>query len=142
MHGQQNVKKEPNIVNVIKSSRLAGHVVRMDGNELPKRIVLDKSGGQGGRGRPKSRWIDGVEEDARKVSCRNCGRMYTIEVADDICLRKPRPKQGCRADDDGDESTLFTIPEKHFSFAPAFMMQALWKLTCTFGTLNSSEYIL
>jgi hypothetical protein len=32
---------EPNIVTVIKSSRLrwAGHVVRMDDNELPKKIL-------------------------------------------------------------------------------------------------------
>jgi len=43
----------------------------MDENELPKKIVLDKPGGQGGRGRPKSRWTDEVEEDARKVGCRN-----------------------------------------------------------------------
>jgi hypothetical protein len=26
-----------------------------------------------------------------------CGRMPRIEVADDICLRRPRPIQGCRA---------------------------------------------
>jgi len=29
------------------------------------------SGGQRGRGRPKSRWINGVEEDARKLGCKN-----------------------------------------------------------------------
>jgi hypothetical protein len=28
-------------------------------------------GGKRGRGRPKSRWIDGVEEDARQLGCRN-----------------------------------------------------------------------
>jgi hypothetical protein len=28
------------------------------------------------------------------------GRMLRIEVADDICLRRQRPTQGCRADDD------------------------------------------
>jgi len=51
--------------------------------------------------------------------------MYRIEVADDICLRRPRPTQGCKAGDDGDESTLCTIPEKRISFAPVFMIQAL-----------------
>jgi hypothetical protein len=31
------------------------------------------------------------------------GRMPRIEVADDIYLRRPRPTQGCRADDDDDD---------------------------------------
>ena len=29
--------------------------------------------------------------------------MPRIEVAGDICLRRPRPTQGCRADDDDDD---------------------------------------
>jgi len=29
--------------------------------------------------------------------------MPRIEVADDICLRRPRPTQGCRADVDDDD---------------------------------------
>jgi len=43
----------------------------MDENELPEKISWAKPGVQRGRGRQKSRWIDGVEEDARKLSCRN-----------------------------------------------------------------------
>jgi len=31
------------------------------------------------------------------------GRMPRIEVAGDIYLRRPRPTQGCRADDDDDD---------------------------------------
>jgi hypothetical protein len=64
---------EPNVVNVIKSSRLrwAGHVVRMDEKELPKKILLTNPGGKRGRGQPKLRWIDGVEEEAKKLGCRN-----------------------------------------------------------------------
>ena len=45
--------------------------MRMDENELPKEILWTIPGGQRGRGRPKSSWIDVVEEDARKLSCRN-----------------------------------------------------------------------
>jgi len=45
--------------------------VRMDGNELRLNILWTNPGGQRGRGRPKSRWIDGVEEDAKKMGCRN-----------------------------------------------------------------------
>ena len=40
-------------------------------NELPKRILCTNRGGQRGRGRSKSRWIDGVEEDVSKLGCRN-----------------------------------------------------------------------
>ena len=65
---------EPNIVNIIKSSRLrwAGHVVRADENELPENMLCTNPGGQRERGRPKSKLIDGVEEDASKLGCRNC----------------------------------------------------------------------
>jgi len=64
---------EPNIVNVIKSITLrwVGHVVRMDQNEIPKKILWTNPGGQRGSGRKKSRWIDGVNEDARKMGCKN-----------------------------------------------------------------------
>jgi len=64
---------EPNIVTVIKSSTLrwAANVVRMDENELRLKILWTNPGGQRGRGRPKSRWIDGVDEDARKMGCKN-----------------------------------------------------------------------
>jgi hypothetical protein len=53
---------KPNIVNVIKSSKLrwAGHVVQMDEGEIPKKIWTNP-GGQQEHGRPKSRWIDGVD---------------------------------------------------------------------------------
>ena len=50
---------------------MGSHVVRMEDNDLPKRILWTNPGEQRGRGRPKSRWIDGVEEDARKLGCRN-----------------------------------------------------------------------
>ena len=45
--------------------------MRMDDNELPKKILWTNPVGQRGRGRPKSRWIDGVQEDANKLGCRN-----------------------------------------------------------------------
>jgi hypothetical protein len=34
-------------------------------------LLCINPGDQRGRGRLKSRWIDGVEEDARKLGCRN-----------------------------------------------------------------------
>jgi len=47
--------------------------------------------------------IDGVEEDTRKLGFRDWGWKRRVEVAGDICLRRPRPTQGCRADDDYDD---------------------------------------
>jgi hypothetical protein len=34
-----------------------------------KKIITSNPGEQRGRGRPKLRWIDGVEEDARRLAC-------------------------------------------------------------------------
>jgi len=48
--------------------------------------------------RPESRWIDGVEEDAKNLACRNW-----LADAQDICLERPRFTQNCRADDDDDD---------------------------------------
>jgi hypothetical protein len=52
----EELYNEPNTV--IKSNRVrwAGHVVRMDENELPEKILWTNPGGQRGRGRPKSRY--------------------------------------------------------------------------------------
>ena len=64
---------ESNIINIIKISRLrwAGHIVRMEENECNKRLINSNPGGQGGGGRPKLRCMDGVENDLRKITCRN-----------------------------------------------------------------------
>ena len=87
---------EPIIGNVIKSSRLRweGHVVRMDDKELPKKILWTNTGGHRGRGRPKSRWIDGVEEDARNLGCRNWLADAQGRGRWRICLRRSKPHPG------------------------------------------------
>ena len=65
--------KDSDIINFIKINRLrwAGHVAWMDDKEIIKRILNSNPGGQRGRGRPKLRWIDGVEHDLRKIRCKN-----------------------------------------------------------------------
>jgi hypothetical protein len=45
--------------------------VQTDENELPEKILWTNPGGQRGRGQPKSKWIDRVEEDTREIGCRN-----------------------------------------------------------------------
>jgi hypothetical protein len=48
----EELYSEPNIVNVLRSSRLswACHVVRMDEDELPKKILRTNPGSQRGHG--------------------------------------------------------------------------------------------
>jgi len=51
--------------------RLFNYFIIFGSNKLTKKIVRKSPGVQRGRGRPKSRWIDGVEKDAQKLACRN-----------------------------------------------------------------------
>ena len=66
-------------------------------------------GGQQGRGRLNSRWIDGVESGASKLGCRN----WRVAVQDSgrwrQFLRRPRSTQGCRAEDADDVGVLLAI---------------------------------
>jgi hypothetical protein len=60
-------------VKFCKLSRLrwAGHVIRQDDDDLSKRVFHSEPGGKRPRGRPRLRWIDGVEEDIARLGCRN-----------------------------------------------------------------------
>jgi hypothetical protein len=42
------------------------------------------------------------------------GWMPRIEATGDICLRRPRPTQGCRADDDDDDDDNINIISNKF----------------------------
>ena len=60
------------IVRFIKSRRIAwlGHVMRMDGKRTPNRILRWKPIGTRTRGRPRKRWIAGIEEDLQIMEVR------------------------------------------------------------------------
>ena len=60
------------IVRFIKSRRIAwlGHVMRMDDKRTPKRILEWKPLGTRTRGRPRKRWIEGIEEDLQIMGVR------------------------------------------------------------------------
>ena len=60
--------KKPTIIETIGLNRLLcfGHVQRMEGNRIPKR-VLHMNLGTRLRGRPNNRWHDEVIEDGRIV---------------------------------------------------------------------------
>ena len=47
-----------------------GHVTRMDGGRMPRRILEWKPMGRRIRGRPRKRWIEDVEEDIQTMGIR------------------------------------------------------------------------
>jgi hypothetical protein len=62
--------KSKDIVTVIKIRRLEwlGHVIRMNETGSVKKILEGKLEGRRGRGQPRLRWINDVEDDLRKLS--------------------------------------------------------------------------
>ena len=74
--------------------------MQMHENKLPKNILWIHPGGQLECGRPKSKWIDVVEEDTRKLGCRN----WRVDAQDTgrsrHLLEEVKATQGCRTDDD------------------------------------------
>jgi hypothetical protein len=54
--------KEPTIIETIRLNRLLwfGHVQRMEGNRIPKRVLCMKLGTTRLRGRPRNRWQNEV----------------------------------------------------------------------------------
>ena len=64
---------EPNIIAIVKCNRLrwAGHLVRMDPNRAPRKLFENDPEGRRGVGRPKTRWIDGVQADLRALNINN-----------------------------------------------------------------------
>jgi len=64
--------KYADIVRFVKSKRMAwlGHVMRMEGKKIPKRVLEWKSTGRRNRGRPRKRWIEDIEEDMQIMGIR------------------------------------------------------------------------
>jgi hypothetical protein len=64
------------IVRFIKSRRMAWlcHVMRMDDKRTHKTILQWKPIGTSTRGRPRKRWIAGIEEDLQIMGVRRWGK--------------------------------------------------------------------
>ena len=63
------VLKKPTAIETVRLNRLCwfGHVQRMEGNRIPKRVLYMNLGTTRLRGRSRNRWQDEVGEDGRTV---------------------------------------------------------------------------
>ena len=82
---------QPSIMEVIRKRRMkwTGHILRMEEIRNPKRIFNYKPEGRRSKGRPKRRWVDGLEEDLHMAGLNLNGktdgrhRMTLEEIAKD-----------------------------------------------------------
>jgi len=60
--------KKPTVIETVRLNRLCwfGHVQRVEGNRIPKRVLYMNFGTTRLRGRPKNRWQDEVRDDGRR----------------------------------------------------------------------------
>jgi len=67
-----DLMKNADIVRFVKSKRMVwlGHVMRMEGKRIPKRVLEWKQTGRRSRGRPRKKWIENIEEDIQIMGIR------------------------------------------------------------------------
>ena len=83
---------EPNIVAIVKYNRLrwAGHVARMQESRAPRKLFDRDPDGRRSVGRPKMRWIDGVQADLRTLRVRNWRTQAQDRVSWNNLLKQAR----------------------------------------------------
>jgi hypothetical protein len=61
--------KDEDIITFIKLGwlRWTGHAIRMEEDRSAKRTLISNPGSARGRGRPKIRWEDGVDDDSKAI---------------------------------------------------------------------------
>ena len=64
--------KNADIVRFVKGKRMVwlGHVMRMEGKRIPKRVLEWKPTGRRNRERPRKRWIEDIKEDIQIMGIR------------------------------------------------------------------------
>jgi hypothetical protein len=71
-HELNDLIKNADTVRYVKSKRMAwlGHVMRMEGERIPKRVLEWKTMGRRNRGRPRKRRIEYIEKDVQIMEIR------------------------------------------------------------------------
>jgi hypothetical protein len=71
-HELNDLTKNADIVRYVKSKRMAwlGHVMRMEGERIPKRLLEWKPMGRRNRGRTRKRCIEYIEKDIQIMGIR------------------------------------------------------------------------
>ncbi|KAJ4444925.1 hypothetical protein ANN_06724 [Periplaneta americana] len=85
----QKLYKDSSIVTDIKIRRLEwlGHIIRMDNNNIPKRLLDATLSGKRRAGRPKLRWLDDVQDDLVKAGIKRW-RRRALEREDGAAILK------------------------------------------------------
>ena len=95
----QNMYKAPDIIADIKSKRIRwiGHVQRMDSTRACFKIFNGKPEGKRTSGRPKKRYLDGIEEDLKQLEVRGWRRKAADRDEWRTVVEKAKALKGCCA---------------------------------------------
>jgi len=90
--------KNTDIVRFVKSKRMAwlGHVMRMEGKRIPKRVLEWKPTGRRNRGRPRKRWIENIEEDIQIMGIRGWRKLCKERAGGKKITEKAKTHSGLK----------------------------------------------
>ena len=99
---KHSLYKEPNIVEDVKIRRLewAGHIIRMEEERIPKKVLNGNFHTTRPVGRPRTRWADVVQREALQLlGTRGWRRRAANRDEWKRLMGRPRPGRGCSAID-------------------------------------------